>query len=1221
MSKITDLTESLPDYPALQQFARALWRDGSVRGAAVLVGAGFSKNAISPADDTARPPLWGDLCHAMATRLYPTEPTDAPTNPLRLAEEYRTYFGQAALDDFIRAHFPDRAWQPGALHTDLLNFPWSDVLTTNWDTLLERAADNAIDETYDIVRVEADLPHARAPRVVKLHGSIGDEGPLIFAEEDYRMYPVKHAAFVNLARQIFIENELCLIGFSGEDPNFLQWTGWVRDQLGGKARRIYLVGCLNLAPAKRKFLELHNIAPIDFAPLLGNVSKSERHTEASRLFLAVLKASKPNPLHKWTPTSSAKFPLAEARVDVHQKIPKDDALAADLLFRTASLIKRERETYPRWLVCPANLRTQMRFRSDEAWLLRSSVLDHFKVSVRAEILLEFVWQRTTSFSFLPPQLIDAVTALLDSFPSEVEAQTLCKFAVALMRHARLSDDEEVFHKWEKFVESNASTLDESRHEAKYQRCLFERDRLNLDALSKAIDSLDATDTIWSLRRAALLTEVGQYVQATKLIREASADYERRYRLDRASLWVRARLGWAEWIARGTHAASFRPTADLPKPREFKELLVDPLDEIQRVETTARERYTERKADDAGFKPLFDAGHYRQSRSEAPGSIDGGAATAFYQLDQLIEVVGLPVRTSDISFCSETALAVMQATHQKTVYWYIWLIRGLHSHFDKLFDVYFSRIAVAQLQDDVCRRLVTIIKSAVDYWARRVQNSQNTERVDDSRGAGDRLRLHLIVLSRLSVRMPESDAREMLLYAFAMAREPWMRHGWILEALDELANQSASALSQATQGSLALEIMEFPLADEVQADTHSWPDVINRVWESTPERVGGESRWKHRIQELIAAAQSGQNSRTEALHRLSYLSLRNVLEPDERASVAGALWSEVDDQSKLPEGTGLITAALADLPAPDGIDAKALVRARLFEGDKQSEFSVPTRVDTRVYERKILGAQSLVLAAQIGIKPSAAQAVKLFDELVAWRPPQPASEDPVSDSWTANFVGRMRPNLGGALANLLAPALDAAHRTPERARALLEWATASRDWHGLAGLPEFIETCPELANEVEAVVRRALVGTLSHRVENGTTALTKWTALVRSGKLTSLPESLTAQLISTIESRHEHGLQALLYAARILLVEGLIPERLMSHLLPALSDLWAETRYADIDPTSRKAISLSLVRGECVRLAHVLKTRVTDDGTLAEWIAAANSDPLPEVRLALINPQK
>jgi hypothetical protein len=154
---------NLPDYPAIQQLARALWRNGSVRGAAVLVGAGFSKNAERPGDDTPEPPLWYELQDGMIERLYPHDKKAAPSNPLRIAEEYRKYFGQAGLDEFIRTRFPDRAWSPGPLHAELLELPWTDVLTTNWDILLERASENTIEYSYEIVRSEADLTHARSP--------------------------------------------------------------------------------------------------------------------------------------------------------------------------------------------------------------------------------------------------------------------------------------------------------------------------------------------------------------------------------------------------------------------------------------------------------------------------------------------------------------------------------------------------------------------------------------------------------------------------------------------------------------------------------------------------------------------------------------------------------------------------------------------------------------------------------------------------------------------------------------------------------------------------------------------------------------------------------------------------------------------------------------------------------------------------------------------------
>lgn len=1209
--------DSLPDYSALQQFARALWRDGTVRGAAVLVGAGFSKNSISPAKDTPQPPLWSDLCNAMVEQLYPGKKDSAPTNPLRIAEEYRTYFGQAALDDFIRSRFPDRSWQPGDLHTELLEFPWSDVLTTNWDTLLERAAEGTVDQRYDLVRLEADLPHARAPRVIKLHGSVGDEGPLIFAEEDYRTYPREHAAFVNLARQIFIENELCLVGFSGDDPNFLEWTGWVRDQLGGKARRIYLVGNLDLAPAKRKFLESRNVAPIDFAPALGSIPKSARHAEATRLFFEALRAAQPNPLHNWAPAKSSAFPLFQSGQDAHTKAYKDDAFAADLLQKTATLLKKDRETYPGWLVCPAKLRNHMRHRSDEAWLLRPSVLEQFEVVEQAAILREFLWQHTVSCSWISDKLSDAFAALLESRPVNVDIDLLGEFAIALMRRARLLQNEQVFLKWEEYVNSLASSCD-IRLEARYQRCLFERDQLKLHELADSASLLESSDPVWMLRRAGILTEVGFHSQATKLIREAATELERRYRLDHASIWIKARLGWAEWISRGTYAGLFHTALEAPKAREFKELLVDPLDEINRIDTAATEHYAEHWMNETEFKPMFDPGHYRESRQDARDTIDSSAASTFYQLDQIMEIVGLPVRTSGINFCADTVRAIAKITYQRTVYWYIWLLRGLHSHYDKAFDVYFSRIAVAQLPEEVSSRLTSIVRAGVDFWVNRLETSQGKEQAEDRHAAIDRLRLHLTVLSRLSVRMSEDDAQATLLYAFDLAKRDSIGHHWVLDALNELANQSLAVLPPSRQSKLAWNIIEFPLAAEVQSGIRGWPDVISRVWNSVPERSEEDQRWRHRIQELLVAAKSGQPSRKEAVHRLSYLSLRGSLHGDESASFGDVLWSEVDAQSGLPVDTGLLSSALANLPSPSDIDPKTAVCALLFQSGQASDFSAPELLHTRVLDQKLQNIQSYVLAAQIGIRPEPHQAERLFDEFVAWNPPLVQPGDATGDSWRENFVSGIRRHIGTALTELCVPALDLASKTEERAAALRAWILKSREWHGLPALPEFLSTVPSLADDVASLVRRALVGSYSHRVGNGVTALRKWAELVQKGADVALPDGLVDQLVSTIETRHEHGLPTLLYTARYLLERDLLPSEKVPRLLPALEDLFFETQYIDTAALSRRAISLSLVRAECVRLAYAMKSLTGDDGTLDQWIEASKSDPLPEVRNALFD---
>jgi len=107
------------------------------------------------------------------------------------------------------------------------------------------------------------------PRIVKLHGSFPSHSPFIITEEDYRTYPAKSAPFVNMVRQSMMENTFCLIGFSGDDPNFLHWVGWVRDNLGTDTTRIYLCGILNISPPQRRVLESRGVTPIYLSPLVS----------------------------------------------------------------------------------------------------------------------------------------------------------------------------------------------------------------------------------------------------------------------------------------------------------------------------------------------------------------------------------------------------------------------------------------------------------------------------------------------------------------------------------------------------------------------------------------------------------------------------------------------------------------------------------------------------------------------------------------------------------------------------------------------------------------------------------------------------------------------------------------------------------------------------------------------------------------------------------------
>lgn len=307
----TAILEDFPDQAHVDRLREALWAGREYGRAAVMIGAGFSRTARPVRESAPALPLWPDLARALAeglesglsTRKGRPPNAEAPNeDPLRLAERYEAAFGRGALDHLLLTQVPDNDYQPGRLHSLLLRLPWSDVFTTNWDTLLERAAGSVVDRRYAVVHTVQDIPGAMKPRIVKLHGSLPSTRPFILTEEDYRTYPRRFAPFVNLLQQAIMENVFCLIGFSGNDPNFLYWTGWVRDHLGESAPQIYHCGLLQLSGPERALLQRRNVVPIDLSclvPVDRFPVPEARQAKALEWLLLALEAGEPPDLRHW----------------------------------------------------------------------------------------------------------------------------------------------------------------------------------------------------------------------------------------------------------------------------------------------------------------------------------------------------------------------------------------------------------------------------------------------------------------------------------------------------------------------------------------------------------------------------------------------------------------------------------------------------------------------------------------------------------------------------------------------------------------------------------------------------------------------------------------------------------------------------------------------------------------------------------------------------------
>jgi hypothetical protein len=239
-------------------------------------------------------------------------------------------------------------------------------------------------------------------------------------------------------------------------------------------------------------------------------------------------------------------------------------------------------------------------------------------------------------------------------------------------------------------------------------------------------------------------------------------------------------------------------SDLPRPRDFKELDIDPPREIERIARNAREIEKKRREDAAKVEPSFEPGHYRDGTSRIHiGGGDSGLGL-LYEFDQLIEQAGLPLRINHVNICADAATAAVGVAFQPNVEWHVWLLRALHDHMEKPFERHFSRVAIARMPDETSKTLIAIIESGIAFWTRRSKEARAPERANDSGRALDVLRLLVMASSRLTVRMPPDRAADALRRAVEMAK-PLIWHYWVVEALGTLAKYAVKAAPPAEQG--------------------------------------------------------------------------------------------------------------------------------------------------------------------------------------------------------------------------------------------------------------------------------------------------------------------------------------------------------------------------------------------------------------------------------------
>lgn len=511
-----------PEITALKKYLR----EGS---AAVIVGAGFSLNAERKENNKPLPPLWNDFSIALAkgilgivedshenTKLL-AEYTNGKS-PTVLTQEYESLFGRKALVDLIRGLICDENLSPAEVHRKLLRLPWADVYTTNYDTLLERAAGDIHEYDYRLITLPDQIVGSKNPRIVKLHGTWhGADEDWVITEEDYRRYPRRRAPFVNMVRQSAMEACLCLIGFSGTDPNFLAWIGWVRDYLGDTQLPIFLVLNKMPAPAELLLYKRRNIVVV----CLSSLFDSSSHVSYAEAYNKFFDQLVPNG------DSCKKIPLPDFQLLAGTGTEADHLVSLRLWIKN---IEVYRSNFVGYLVIPYADRESINVYV-QAFTATLPLLKKLELCERVHFALMLEWLRSQGLRCMPDTCYTEFLKLVEDAQEEATKNArlyneLDELRMLLWRAAREKCDDETWRKYNAYFERDSLT---DKNAICYERMLKYMAGLDVVRVAETFEEWRhlVKGEEWQLKYASCLIRACRYSDAAQMVKKSLKSIRRK----------------------------------------------------------------------------------------------------------------------------------------------------------------------------------------------------------------------------------------------------------------------------------------------------------------------------------------------------------------------------------------------------------------------------------------------------------------------------------------------------------------------------------------------------------------------------------------------------------------------------------------------------------------------------------------------------------------------
>ena len=922
MKKDKDFNMSDSIRPLLDEVAERVWSNQ----AAVMVGAGFSKNA------SAGFPDWNQLGDIFYEKIHGKKPDDKNRylNVLKLADEMKAAFERPALNQVLRETIPDLEHKPSSLHVELLNLPWTDVFTTNYDTLLERASASVISRRYDVVINPKDLVYSENPRIIKLHGDFQSER-LVITEDDYRRYPGDFAVFVNTVRQTLLESTLCLIGFSGDDPNFLQWTGWVRDNLDSDDfPKIYLIGIFNLSVARKKLLEQRNIALIDMSECEG--IDQDDHEKGLDRFIGYLLSRKRDNGFKWPRKQDSAKPDSEPADQFIN--PDRNKGVEDQVEEVLSEWRRQRGLYPGWVVLPDDLRNDL-WQRTWPWIDYVSSGEDFPELVDLEFAFELNWRTQKCLCPILDQQIRFFESVLDKYwnPEDwriVEGDIAAMCIDLLLSMMRFYREEGLLEKWEAADEKISRVFEsmspEQRAICYYERCLFALFGLDIQKLRDRLKEWKTEESLpfFEARRSSLLAETGQ-------IREAEEILEKSLKNIRAQLNlkpVKTDYSLVSQEAIIMVLLQHIQTARLQSEEKWSDAF-EIWDEFSERLNVLKQYKCDLRNETKFFRGALSGSPVKKSAVTEKQSFDIGRTTQtvnFELLDEealvacqflrFCEDAAVPFGTFNINSGKDIAGGALSRIYKYSPYWATATL--LRTGEEKAVDHIFSRESLTQLNVETVDALVDKYLGALEKNSEEIQTGNNF--LPDNFGK-ILARVLPEVLSRLCSKCSLSSKRRIFLFLLEVCKSPYRKN---YDGTERLMKRLLSSFTVRQRFGLIPELLDFPFTESHEHYAPN-PFYFLDLDEKTTEGWTKPVIPAEKIDELLKQGLlADQRARQRAVFTLGHLHFLDFLTQEQRERFADVLWGKLDDTG-FPSQGYYFRFSFADLPHPDNVDPVSLFR--------------------------------------------------------------------------------------------------------------------------------------------------------------------------------------------------------------------------------------------------------------------------------------------------------